>query len=58
MIAQLQGDRENLTDVIDRAGVGYFVEISLHTLIPDGESKLYTYLGREDAHRLFGFAEK
>ena len=42
MIAQLQGQlvEKNLTDVIiDCAGVGYFVEISLHTysLIPDGE---------------------
>ncbi|BAO55140.1 Holliday junction branch migration protein RuvA [Nonlabens marinus] len=65
MIAQLQGQlvEKNLTDVvIDCAGVGYFVEISLHTysLIPDGEHiKLYTYLlVREDAQRLFGFAEK
>ncbi len=65
MIAQLQGQlvEKNLTDVIiDCAGVGYFVEISLHTysLIPDGELiKLYTYLlVREDAQRLFGFAEK
>ncbi|PRP67995.1 Holliday junction branch migration protein RuvA [Nonlabens agnitus] len=65
MIAQLQGQlvEKNLTDVIiDCAGVGYFVEISLHTysLIPDGDLvKLYTYmLVREDAHRLFGFMEK
>jgi Holliday junction DNA helicase RuvA len=65
MIAQLQGKlvEKNMTDVvIDCAGVGYFVEISLHThsLIPEGELiKLYTYqLVREDAHRLFGFAEK
>jgi len=65
MIAQLQGQlvEKNLTDVIiDCAGVGYFVEISLHTysLIPEGELiKLYTYLlVREDAHRLFGFVEK
>lgn len=65
MIAQLQGQlvEKNLTDVIiDCAGVGYFVEISLHTysLIADGNLvKLYTYmLVREDAHRLFGFMEK
>ncbi len=65
MIAQLKGQlvEKNLTDVIvDCAGVGYFVEISLHTYskIPDGESiKLYTYMMvREDAQRLFGFAEK
>jgi Holliday junction DNA helicase RuvA len=65
MIAQLQGKlvEKNMTDVvIDCAGVGYFVEISLHTysLIPEGEAiKLFTYqLVREDSQRLFGFAEK
>jgi Holliday junction DNA helicase RuvA len=65
MIAQLQGKlvEKNMTDVvIDCAGVGYLVEISLHTysLIPEAEAiKLFTYqLVREDAHRLFGFAEK
>jgi Holliday junction DNA helicase RuvA len=65
MIAQLQGKlvEKNMTDVvIDCAGVGYLVEISLHTysLIPEDELiKLYTYqLVREDAHRLFGFIEK
>ncbi|SCY39553.1 Holliday junction DNA helicase subunit RuvA [Nonlabens sp. Hel1_33_55] len=65
MIAQLQGQlvEKNLTDVvIDCAGVGYFVEISLHTysLIPEGDLvKLYTYMMvREDAQRLFGFVEK
>ena len=52
-----------MTDVvIDCGGVGYLVEISLHTysLIPEGELiKLFTYqLIREDAHRLFGFMEK
>ncbi|ARN71954.1 Holliday junction branch migration protein RuvA [Nonlabens tegetincola] len=65
MIAQLQGRlvEKNLTDVvIDCHGVGYLVEISLHTYsqLPDNEQcKLYTYMQvREDAHRLFGFAEK
>ncbi|MGB5982740.1 MAG: Holliday junction branch migration protein RuvA [Nonlabens sp.] len=65
MIAQIQGKlvEKNLTDVIvDCGGVGYLVEISLHTYskIPDGELvKLYTHhLVREDAQRLFGFAEK
>lgn len=65
MIAQLQGKlvEKNLTDVvIDCAGVGYFVEISLHTysLIPDGELiKLFTFMQvREDSQRLFGFMEK
>lgn len=65
MIAQLTGKlvEKNLTDVvIDCAGVGYLVEISLHTYsqITDSESiKLYTYMMvREDSQRLFGFAEK
>lgn len=65
MIAQLTGKlvEKNLTDVvIDCAGVGYLVEISLHTYsqITDRESiKLYTYmLVREDSQRLFGFKEK
>ncbi|EAS20387.1 Holliday junction DNA helicase ruvA [Flavobacteria bacterium BBFL7] len=65
MIAQLQGKlvEKNLTDVvIDCGGVGYFVEISLHTysLIPEGELiKLFTFMQvREDSQRLFGFMEK
>lgn len=48
--------------IIECNGVGYFVNISLHTFdkIGKGESlKLYTYLSiREDAHTLFGFAEE
>ncbi|MCG9971546.1 Holliday junction branch migration protein RuvA [Christiangramia crocea] len=48
--------------VIDCNGVGYTVNISLHTysLISDSESiNLYTYLQvKEDAHTLYGFAEK
>ena len=48
--------------VIDCGGVGYHVNISLHTfsLIPASENiKLYTYLQiKEDAHTLFGFVEK
>jgi len=65
MIAQLQGKlvEKNLTDVIiDCGGVGYFVEISLHTYshIPEGENiKLFTHhLVREDSQRLFGFVDK
>lgn len=65
MIAHLQGKlvEKNPTDVvIDCNGVGYQVNISLHTysLIPDAENvKLFTYLQiKEDAHTLFGFAEK
>lgn len=48
--------------VIECAGVGYFVKISLNTYDKIGNSeslKLYTYLSiREDAHTLFGFAEE
>lgn len=65
MIAHLQGKlvEKNPTDVvIDCNGVGYQVNISLHTysLIPDTENvKLFTYLQiKEDGQTLFGFAEK
>ncbi|SFW65628.1 Holliday junction DNA helicase subunit RuvA [Sinomicrobium oceani] len=65
MIAHIQGKlvEKNPTDVvIDCNGVGYFLNISLHTYsrIPDKEQlKLYTHLHiREDAHTLFGFADK
>lgn len=48
--------------VIDCGGVGYHVNISLHTfsLLPASESvRLYTHLQvKEDAHTLFGFMEK
>jgi Holliday junction DNA helicase RuvA len=48
--------------IIECAGVGYFVNISLHTFskIPEGELlQLYTHLQvKEDSHTLFGFAEK
>lgn len=65
MIAHLQGrmvEKSPTEIVIDCNGVGYQVNISLHTysLLPDSESvKLYTYLQiKEDSHTLFGFAEK
>ncbi|MDQ6527938.1 Holliday junction branch migration protein RuvA [Flavobacterium sp. LHD-85] len=65
MIAHLQGRlvEKNPTEVvIDCGGVGYQVNISLHTfsLIPNSENiKLYTHLQiKEDAHTLYGFAEK
>lgn len=65
MIAQVQGRlvEKNLTDVvIDCQGVGYFLNISLHTYsqIPDQENiRLYTQLlVREDAMNLYGFASK
>lgn len=48
--------------IIECGGVGYFVNISLHTFskIPDSERiNLFTHLQvKEDSHTLFGFAEK
>ncbi len=65
MIAQLQGKLVEKTPtqvVIDCGGVGYHVNISLHTysLLPSTDHiKLYTHLQiKEDAHTLFGFVEK
>ena len=65
MIAHLQGKliEKNPTEVvIDCGGVGYHVNISLHTfsLLPNTDFiKLFTYLQiKEDAHTLFGFVEK
>lgn len=65
MIAQIQGKlvEKNPTEVvIDCSGVGYLINISLHTygqLPPSDFVKLYTHLiVREDAHILYGFAEK
>lgn len=65
MITYLKGDliEKNLTDVvIECKGVGYLVNISLHTYHQIKTKKqllLYTYLHiREDAHILYGFKEK
>ncbi|UFH36636.1 Holliday junction branch migration protein RuvA [Flavobacterium acetivorans] len=65
MIAQLQGKLVEKTPthvVVDCGGVGYHVNISLHTfslLANTDFLKLYTYLQvKEDAHTLFGFVEK
>lgn len=65
MIAHIQGKLIEKTPtevVIDCGGVGYHVNISLHTysLLPQSEFiKLFTYLQiKEDAHTLFGFVEK
>ena len=62
MITQIIGRLVEKTPtqvVIDCKGVGYAVNISLHTFsqINDGENiKLYTHLQvREDSHTLFGF---
>lgn len=63
MITHIHGKlvEKNLTDVvIDCNGVGYLINISLHTYshIPDGDFiKLYTYLQvKEDSHSLYGFS--
>jgi Holliday junction DNA helicase RuvA len=65
MIAHIQGRLVEKTPtevVIDCGGVGYHINISLHTysLLPTTENiRLYTYLQiKEDAHTLFGFMEK
>ena len=65
MITHIKGRlaEKNPTDVvIDCGGVGYLLNISLHTfsLLPEGEIlKLYTHLQvKEDSHTLFGFIEK
>jgi Holliday junction DNA helicase RuvA len=65
MITHLEGKlvEKNPTDVvIDCNGVGYFLNISLHTFaqIPDKEHlKLYTHLQvKEDSHTLYGFSTK
>jgi len=63
MITHIQGRlvEKNPTDiVIDCNGVGYFLNISLHTFsqLPETENvKLFTHLQiREDAHTLYGFS--
>jgi len=63
MITHIKGKlvEKSPTDVvIECNGVGYFINISLHTFskIPSGENvKLFTHLQvREDAHILYGFS--
>jgi Holliday junction DNA helicase RuvA len=65
MIAHLQGklvEKSPTQVVIDCGGVGYEVNISLHTyslLPPTDFIKLFVHLQiKEDAHTLFGFVEK
>ncbi len=65
MITHIQGrlvEKSPTNVVIDCAGVGYDINISLHTysLLPERENiKLFTYLHiKEDGHTLFGFVEK
>lgn len=65
MITHIQGkliEKSPTYVVIDCMGVGYYINISLHTfsLLPDLENlKLYSYLQvKEDGHTLYGFVEK
>ncbi len=65
MITHIQGRlvEKNPTDiVIDCNGVGYSINISLHTfsqLSSEEQVKLYTHLQvREDSHTLYGFSGK
>ena len=65
MIAHIQGKLVEKTPtevVIDCNGVGYHINISLHTfsLLPNTDFiKLFTYLQiKEDSNTLFGFVEK
>jgi Holliday junction DNA helicase RuvA len=65
MIAHIQGKLVEKTPtevVIDCNGVGYHVNISLHTysLLPKADFvKLFTHLMiKEDSHSLYGFVEK
>lgn len=65
MITHIQGRLVEKTPtevVIDCNGVGYLINISLHTfsLLPESENiKLYTFLQvKEDSHSLYGFIEK
>ena len=63
MITHIQGklvEKKPTNVVIDCGGVGYHLNISLHTFsqIPDQENlKLFTHLQiKEDSHTLFGFS--
>ncbi|RZP12733.1 MAG: Holliday junction branch migration protein RuvA [Flavobacteriales bacterium] len=65
MITQISGrlvEKNPTFVVVDCAGVGYLLHISLQTfsMLPDdGNVCLFTYLSiREDAHTLFGFFSK
>jgi Holliday junction DNA helicase RuvA len=65
MIAHIQGKVVEKTPtevIIDCNGVGYHINISLHTytLLPNTDFiKLFTFLQiKEDSHSLFGFIEK
>ena len=62
MITHIEGKLAEKTPthvIIDCNGIGYFVNISLHTFsqIPDQEAiKIFTHLQvKEDSHTLYGF---
>ncbi|UOX35401.1 Holliday junction branch migration protein RuvA [Flavobacterium sediminilitoris] len=65
MITHIQGKLVEKTPtevIIDCNGIGYHINISLHTfsLLPDSENlKLFTFLQvKEDSQTLYGFVEK
>ncbi|UOY07846.1 Holliday junction branch migration protein RuvA [Muricauda sp. SCSIO 64092] len=65
MITHLSGklvEKNPTYIIVECNGVGYFLNISLHTfsLLPENENiKVYTHLQvKEDSHTLFGFMEK
>ncbi|MBK9487576.1 MAG: Holliday junction branch migration protein RuvA [Haliscomenobacter sp.] len=65
MIAYLRGNITQKTPtyiVVETAGVGYLVHISLHTysqIEKKDEAKILTHLNiKEDSHTLYGFAEE
>jgi Holliday junction DNA helicase RuvA len=65
MITHIRGklvEKNPTYAIVECNGIGYFLNISLNTFskIPDSEAVLlYTHLSiREDAHTLFGFADK
>ena len=65
MITHIRGklvEKNPTYAIVECNGVGYFLNISVNTFskIPDNEAVLlYTHLSiREDAHTLFGFADK
>ncbi|MDC8005805.1 Holliday junction branch migration protein RuvA [Aureisphaera galaxeae] len=65
MITHLQGrlvEKNPTSVVVDCNGVGYFLNISLHTFsqLPESENvKLFTHLlVREDSHTLYGFSSQ
>jgi len=65
MITYLQGklvEKNPTFIVVDCNGLGYFVNISLHTFshLPTGENvKIFTHLQiREDSHTLYGFSSQ